>query len=132
MVTQYQLCPHLRCSCFSSANMFSYSNIFLLCFLAVPGAFDGSFRGRFIPPQTTHSLVEGDIAVPDTHLGIGLALNAFLAQPSALWPRGFVPYRIETFEWNGVVEPIFLDDEIENITQSLTKIMTDVPCLKFQ
>jgi len=29
------------------------------------------------------------------------------------------------------VEPIFLDDQIENITQSLTKIMTDVPCLKF-
>ena len=132
MVTQYQLCPHLGCSCFSSANMFSYSNIFLLWSLAVPGAFDGSFRGRFILPQTTPSLVEGDIAVPDTHLGTGLALNAFLAKPSALWPRGFVPYRIETFEWNGVVEPIFLDDQIENITQSLTKIMTDVPCLKFQ
>ena len=64
--------------------------------------------------------------------GTGLALDAFLTKSSALWPQGFIPYRIQTFEWNGKMEPIFLDDQIENITQSLTKIMTDVPCLKFQ
>ena len=64
--------------------------------------------------------------------GTGLALDAFLTKSSALWPQGFIPYRIQTFEWNGKMEPIFLDDQIENITQSLTKIMTEVPCLKFQ
>ena len=101
-------------------------------FLVIPGALSGSFRGTFVPPETTPSLVEGDIAVPETHLGTGLALDAFLTKPSALWPRGFVPYRIENFEWNGEVEPIFLDDQIGNITQSLSKIMTDVPCFKFQ
>ena len=78
------------------------------------------------------NLVEGDIAVPETHLGTGRALDAFLMEPTALWPRGYIPYRIETFEWEGVVEPIFSDDQIENITLSHKKIMTDVPCLKFQ
>merc|ERR1712037_7895 len=100
--------------------------------LATPGAFAGSFRGTFVPPETSPRLVEGDIAVPEAHLGTGLVLGAFLANQSALWPRGFVPYRIATFEWNGKVEPIFLDDQIANISQSLTKIMRDVPCLKFQ
>ena len=37
-----------------------------------------------------------------------------------------IPYRIETFEWDGIVEPIFLDDQIDNIEN-----MTNVPCLKF-
>ena len=111
------------------------TNVLLVCllwFLATPGVFAASFRGTFVPPQTTPSLVEGDIVVPETHFGTGLALDAFLTKPSALWPQGFIPYRIQTFEWNGKMEPIFLDDQIENITQSLTKIMTDVPCLKFQ
>ena len=78
------------------------------------------------------ALVEGDIAVPETHLNSGKALDAFLTETAALWPRGYVPYRIDTFEWAGVVEPIFLDDQIDNITLALGKIMTDVPCLKFQ
>ena len=43
-----------------------------------------------------------------------------------------IPYRIETFEWDGIVEPIFLDDQIDNITLSQGKIMADVPCLEFQ
>ena len=43
-----------------------------------------------------------------------------------------MPYRIDTFEWEGVEEPIFLDEQIDNITLALNKIMTDVPCLKFQ
>ena len=103
--------------------MFSSSVVYLLWFLATPGVVSSSFRGTFVPPQTTPSLVEGDIAVPAAHAGTGLALGAFLTRPSALWPRGFVPYRIESFEWNGEVEPIFLDEQIENITQSLTKIM---------
>ena len=116
----------------SNSNMLPWSFVCLQWMLATPGAFAGAFRGTFVPPETTSSLVEGDIAVPETYDGTGLVLGAFLANQSALWPRAFIPYRIETFEWNGKVEPIFLDDQIENITQSLTKIMTDVPCLKFQ
>ena len=104
----------------------------LLWFFAAPGGLSANFRGNFVPPQTSPSLVEGDIAVPETHLGTGQALDAFLTEPTALWPRGFIPYRIETFEWDGIVEPIFLDDQIENITTALGKIMTSVPCLKFQ
>ena len=102
----------------------------LLVFFATPEGLSANFWGNFVPPQTSLSLVEGDIAVPGT--GHGQALDAFLTEPSALWPRGFIPYRIETFEWDGIVEPIFLDDQIENITTALGKIMTSVPCLKFQ
>ena len=105
--------------------------ICLLMFFATPGGLSADFRGNFVPPETSPSLVEGDIAVPETHLGTGQALDAFLTDPTALWPRGVIPYRIETFEWDGIVEPIFLDDQIENITISHQKIMTDVPCLKF-
>ena len=107
--------------------------ICLLLFFATPGGLSAAdFRGNFVPPQTKPSLVEGDIAVPETHLGTGEALDAFLTEPTSLWPRGFVPYRIDTFEWDGIVEPIFLDEQIDNITLALGKIMTDVPCLKFQ
>ena len=74
------------------------SLVFLQWMLATPGAFAGAFRGTFVPPETTSSLVEGDIAVPETHDGTGLVLGAFLANQSALWPRAFIPYRIETFE----------------------------------
>ena len=87
--------------------------IYLLLFF---GKLSANFRGNFVPPETSPSLVEGDIAVPETHLGTGQALDAFLTEPIALWPRGFIPYRIETFEWDGIVEPIFLDDQIDNIT----------------
>ena len=106
--------------------------IYLLVFFVTLEGFSANFRGNFVPPTTSPSLVEGDIAVPETHLGTGQALDAFLTEPIALWPRGFIPYRIETFEWDGIVEPIFLDEQIENITLSHQKIMTDVPCLKFQ
>ena len=108
------------------------AHVCLLWFFAAPGGLSANFRGNFVPPQTSPSLVEGDIAVPETHLGTGQALDAFLTEPTDLWPRGFIPYRIETFEWDGIVEPIFLDDQIENITTALGKIMTSVPCLKFK
>ena len=74
----------------------------LLWFFAAPGGLSANFRGNFVPPQTNPSLVEGDIAVPETHLGTGQALDAFLTEPTNLWPRGFIPYRIETFEWDGI------------------------------
>ena len=74
----------------------------LLWFFATPGGLSANFRGNFVPPQTSPSLVEGDIAVPETHLGTGQALDAFLTELTNLWPRGFIPYRIETFEWDGI------------------------------
>ena len=49
---------------YSSINMFSSSVVYLLWFLATPGVVSSSFCGTFVPPQTTPSLVEGDIAVP--------------------------------------------------------------------
>ena len=91
-----------------------------------------SYRRTIVQSQVTPSLVEGDIAVPQRHLGTGQPLAAFLTEPSALWPRGLVSYRIETFEWEGVVEPIFSDEGVANITQALGKIMRDVPCIKFR
>ena len=106
--------------------------IILLGYLIAQGVCGNSFRGTFVPPETSPTLVEGDIAVPESHVGKGSAQNAFLSDPTVLWHRGYVPYRIDTFEWDGVVEPIFLDDQIENITQSLGKIMRDVPCIKFK
>ena len=105
---------------------------YLLWFFSTLRGLSANFRGNFVPPQTNPILVEGDIAVPETHLGTGQALDAFLTEPTRLWPRGFIPYRIETFEWDGIVEPIFLDDQIDNITLAHRKIMRDVPCLKFQ
>ena len=108
------------------------SLICLLWFFATPGGISSTFRGSFVPPQTSPSLVEGDIAVPETHLGTGQALDAFLNETTALWPNGFIPYTFETFEWNGKKEPIFMDDQIDNVTLAHRKIMTSVPCLKFQ
>ena len=103
--------------------------IYLLLFF---GKLSANFRGNFVPPKTSPSLVEGDIAVPETHLGTGQALECFLTEPTVLWPRGFIPYRIETFEWDSIVEPIFLDEQIDNITLAQGKIMADLPCLEFQ
>jgi len=62
----------------------------------------------------------------------GSALNSFLKPTTSLWPFGRVPYRIDTEEWGGVVEPVFWDDQIENITQALQKIETGVPCIDFR
>ena len=107
----------------------------VVCFLwlfATPGGLSANFRGNFVPPQTNSSLVEGDIAVPETHIRTGQVVDAFLNEPTKLWPRGFIPYTFETFEWDGTVEPIFLKEQIDNITMALGKIMTGVPCLKFQ
>ena len=68
----------------------------------------------------------------EAHLNSGKALDAFLTEETSLWPRGYVPYRIDTFEWEGIVEPIFLDDQIANVTKALRQISKDVPCIKFK
>ena len=105
----------------------------LLCLLVAQDVASApSYRRTIVQSQATPILVEGDISVPQSHLGTGEPLSAFLAQPSALWPRGLVSYRIETFEWEGKVEPIFSDEGVANITQALGQIMRDVPCIKFR
>lgn len=50
----------------------------------------------------------------------------------SLWPGGIVPYRIDTEEWQGTVEPVFLADQIDNITRALLKIENGVPCIEFR
>ena len=105
----------------------------LMGLLIVHGALGAPFRGNFTYRQSTPTLVEGDIVIPASYVGRGdEELDAFLADPELLWPNGFVPYCFETFEWEGELEPAFLDDQIENITQALGKISRDVPCIKFK
>ena len=104
----------------------------LACFSPSKG-FTPSYRGDFAPPRltTNPNLVEGDMAVPESHLGTGLAPAAFIKARTHLWPRGVVYYRFETFEWEGVVEPVFSDSQLQNITQAHDHIMREVPCIKF-
>ena len=94
-------------------------------------------RGAFAPvvqgDSDTLRLIEGDIALPPNLHRTGSALNTFLRSTRALWPRGRVPYRIDQDEWEvGIKEPVFLDSQIENITQALRKIETGVPCIDFK
>ena len=107
--------------------------VWLLGLFAKCLAFAPPSRGTFdlAPPTSTPNLVEGDIAVPVGHLGAGIAPEAFLSKKASLWPRGVVYYQLETFEWQGVVEPVFLDSQMDNITQALQLIMHSVPCIKF-
>jgi len=106
---------------------------YLLClFVAHDVVSVPSYRRTVIRSQVTPTLVEGDIAVPQRHLETGQPLAAFLTEPSALWPRGLVSYCIQTFEWEGKVEPIFSAEGVANITQALGQIMRDVPCIKFR
>ena len=103
----------------------------LLWSFVLLGSVSANFRGNFVPPKTNSTLVEGDIVVRETHLDSGKALDAFLTEETSLWPRGYMPYSIEEIEWKGVMEPIFLDNHIDNISLDLGNIMMDVHCLKF-
>ena len=92
-------------------------------------------RGAFapVPPDSdTSHLIEGDIALLPHPLGSESALNSFLKAETALWQRGRIPYRIAEYEWDGIVDPVFLESQIENITRALRKIETGVPCIDFE
>ena len=43
-----------------------------------------------------------------------------------------VYYQIATDEWNGVVKPVFLDTQIDNITQAIQKIENGAPGIEFR
>ena len=112
----------------------------LVALFATCGAFRPSRRGEFAPNPAGDAdphLEEGDIAeMEDHHLGSGEgsgeSQNAFITETKRLWPRGVVYYRIETDEWGGVKEPIFLDEQVDNITKALGQIENDVPCIDFR
>ena len=108
----------------------------LLGVFASCGASRPPRRGAFAPaPEVnldTPLLLEGDIAVTESSLGSGTTMSAFRTAQDSLWPRGVVPFRIATDEWQGVVEPVFLDSQIENITRAHRKIENGVPCIEFR
>ena len=99
------------------------------------GKKSGHPRGEFVPAEDTLSpnLMQGDIAVPESRVGgEDDALDAFVTDKKALWMTGIVRYRIEEDEYEGVVEPVFTDDQIANITKALEQIETEVPCIEFR
>ena len=93
-------------------------------------------RGAFVPAPDIivngSNLIEGDIAVTGTSTENVTTLDSFRTAEDSLWPRGVVYYRIDTDEWNGLVEPVFLDTQIDNITEALQKIENGVPCIEFR
>ena len=79
------------------------------------------------------NLIQGDIAVPVSHIGADEdALDSFVSDQKALWMKGIVHYRIEEDEYEGVVEPVFSDAQIANITEALQQIEKGVPCIEFR
>ena len=109
----------------------------LLGVLASCGNSSPPRQGDSQPPQPgapapnitldTPLIVEGDIAVTERGVGSGLALNAFITAQESVWPLGVVPYRIDM----DFGLPVFLDSQIENITQALRTIKNGVPCIEF-
>ena len=99
------------------------------------GRKSGLQRGEFSPAQNASSpnLVQGDIAVPVNQTGADEDVQyAFVTDQKALWMNGIVHYRIEEDEYEGVVEPVFSDNQITNITTALDQIQTEVPCIEFR
>ena len=63
---------------------------------------------------------------------IKFSTGSYVRDKSKLWPGAEVPYRIENDEWMGTVEPVFTDNQIENITRALQHIQDGVPCILFR
>ena len=119
----------------------------MLGVLAPCGGYSPPRRGAFAPAPEINLdmplIVEGDIAVTESSLGSGM--GAIRMSQSSLWPEGVVPYTIATalfFTGTGrggsqerpgsLFQPVFLESQIENITQALRKIENDLPCIKFR
>ena len=56
--------------------------------------------------------------------------GGYLMDEERLWAGGVVPYRIDVDPWDG--EPVYLDSQIQNITQALSHIMRETPCIEFR
>ena len=100
------------------------------------GRKSGFPRGEFAQAaqdSISSNLIQGDIAVPVSHIGTDEdALDSFVNDQKALWMKGIVHYRIEEDEYEGIVEPVFSDAQIANITEALQQIETGVPCIEFR
>ena len=69
-----------------------------------------------------------------SHLLIGVFASCGASNPLQMWPGGVVPYTIDTaisYE-SGLLEPVFSDGQIENITLALQTITDGVPCVHFR
>ena len=97
---QKQYCfPSLLTICCIMAWSMLFNSLFYILTIQCATAQSSSFRGNFIPPETTATLLEGDILVPESQVGRGPEeLDACLKDPELLWPNGYVPYCFETFE----------------------------------
>ena len=100
------------------------------------GRKSGFPRGEFAPAAKdtiSPNLMQGDIAVPVSHIGADEdVLDAFVINQKALWMTGIVRYRVEEDEYEGVIEPVYTDAQIANITEALEQIETEVPCIEFR
>ena len=58
--------------------------------------------------------------------------DAFVVDTDQLWAGAVVPYYIDHFEFNGTIEPLFLDEDIPKIISAMDLINEAVPCIKFR
>ena len=91
----------------------------------------GAFAQAPTQPESNPNLVEGDIAVPAGVSGESTQ-DSFIKDKKNHWPKGRVRYRIETDIWEDDEDPVFTNDQIENITQALGKISNAVSCVRFE
>ena len=93
----------------------------------------GAFAQAPSQPESNPNLVEGDIAVPAGGSGGSTQLlDSFIKAKKNHWPKGRVRYHIERDSWEGIEEPVFTDDQIQNITEALDKISRGVSCVGFE
>ena len=84
------------------------------------------------PPSPT-TLIEGDIAVPDQSRK-NPTQSFYLINSANLWNDGLVPYSFEKIDLmgNGEEEDMFGEKEKKLIQDSLSRISSHVPCLRFK
>ena len=78
----------------------------------------------------TPLIVEGDIAVTESSVQSGTALNAFRTSQDSVWPGGIVRYRFDVDPFDGT--PVFFKAERDIISLALWKIENGVPCMEFR
>ena len=82
------------------------------------------------PFSTT--LIEGDIAVPDSQKRDGIQ-GAYVVSSGRLWNNGLVLFSFEEIQYlNEEVEPMFGNAEKQLTRETLALISSHVPCLHFR
>ena len=83
------------------------------------------------PPFST-TLIEGDIAVPDSQKRDGIQ-GSYVVSSGQLWKDGLVLYSFEEIQHlNEEMEPIFRNAEKQLIRDTLAVISSHVPYLHFR